>query len=199
MDMMLTGWLAPEAAWRRELAGHGRAVLPAAVVAAAWALWVFPGPAVGGALVVATAGAALGVIDARTHRLPDALTLPAIWLALVTFGAAAFLPHGGGAARLAQAGWGALTLGGLYAALYWLSRGALGFGDVKLALLLGLPAGWCGWSAVWGTALLPFLLGGLAALGLVVARVARLDSQLAFGPFMLIGAALTCGLSRVGR
>jgi len=84
--------------------------------------------------------------------------------------------------------------------MYWLlhvaSPHGLGLGDVKLAALLGLPAGWLGWETVWVTALLPFLLGGLAALALVATRRATRHTAIAFGPYLLLGWALALMLTR---
>ncbi|TFF16734.1 prepilin peptidase [Cellulosimicrobium terreum] len=69
----------------------------------------------------------------------------------------------------------------------------LGFGDVKLAGTLGTPLAWLGWAELVAGLLLPFLLGGAWALGLVVSRRARRDTAVAFGPFMVLGAGVAAG------
>lgn len=61
-------------------------------------------------------------------------------------------------------------------------------GDVKLAGVIGLVLGWVGWSALAVGALAAFLLGGLAAAILIVARRASRTSGIPFGPWMLGGA-----------
>lgn len=188
----------PPALLRRlpgEMAPHRRAIVPLAVVAAAWAVWVSgPGWATPAFVVVALAGAAHAVIDLRTHRLPDAVTYPATAATAVLLALAA-VATGDGAA-LGRALLGALALGVAYLVLHLVSPRGLGFGDVKLAVLLGLPAGWYGWDAVWWTGATPFLLGGLAALALLVARRATRRTALAFGPWMLLGAALALSAVR---
>jgi leader peptidase (prepilin peptidase)/N-methyltransferase len=72
----------------------------------------------------------------------------------------------------------------------------MGFGDVKLAGLLGLYLGWLGWSPVWIGTLAGFLLGGLAGVALLVARRAHRRTAIPFGPSMLAGALLAVLLAR---
>jgi leader peptidase (prepilin peptidase)/N-methyltransferase len=66
----------------------------------------------------------------------------------------------------------------------------MGIGDAKFALLLGLPLGWLGWSAVVAGFLSAFLLGGLAALIALSLLGATLKTQLPFGPWLALGALL---------
>jgi leader peptidase (prepilin peptidase)/N-methyltransferase len=69
-----------------------------------------------------------------------------------------------------------------------LARGALGFGDVKLAFLLGVFTGYLGWGQVVLAGLGSFILGGLVALVLVVTRRASRKDAIPFGPFMTTAA-----------
>ncbi|WP_425955070.1 prepilin peptidase [Xylanimonas sp. McL0601] len=180
-----------------ELAPHRRAIAPLAVVALVWSIWASgPGWATPAFVVVALAGAAHGVIDARTHRLPDAVTFPALALTVPLLALAALGYRDAG--RLGQSLAGAVVLGAAYLALHLVNPRGLGLGDVKLAVLLGLPAGWAGWDAVWWAGVLPFLLGGLAALALLVMRRANRSTAISFGPWMLLGAALALSLARLG-
>jgi leader peptidase (prepilin peptidase)/N-methyltransferase len=64
----------------------------------------------------------------------------------------------------------------------------MGFGDVKLAGVLGLFLGWLGWGEVISGGFLGFLFGGVVGVGLIMARRAGRKSQIPFGPFMLAGA-----------
>jgi len=66
--------------------------------------------------------------------------------------------------------------------------GGLGFGDVKLAGLLGLLLGWLGWGAVVVSVLAAFVIGGVIAMILLIARRASRSSHIAFGPAMILGA-----------
>jgi leader peptidase (prepilin peptidase)/N-methyltransferase len=66
----------------------------------------------------------------------------------------------------------------------------MGFGDVKLAGLLGLYLGWLGWASVLVGTLAGFLLGGFAGVTLVLTRRANGKTAIPFGPYMLAGALL---------
>ena len=64
----------------------------------------------------------------------------------------------------------------------------MGFGDVKLAGVLGMMLGWFGWPEVVVGAFLGFLFGGVLGMALMAARRATRKSMIPFGPFMLAGA-----------
>ncbi len=93
----------------------------------------------------------------------------------------------------------ALFLFYLIAALVY--PGGMGFGDVKLAGVLGLFLGFLGWGPLVVGAFAAFLLGGLFALVLVALRRAGRKSGIPFGPWMLAGAwvGIFFGSRRVER
>ena len=90
--------------------------------------------------------------------------------------------------RLGSAALGAgLCLLGM-GALWVLGRGALGMGDVKLSAVLGLVCGYWGVEVALRAMLSGFLIGGVAALVLMVARRAHRRTQLPFAPFLVAGS-----------
>ncbi|MEG3615966.1 A24 family peptidase [Isoptericola haloaureus] len=181
---------------RSELTPVRRAVGVALGPAVGWAVWVSgPGWAAPALAVAAVAGVALGAVDRRTHRLPDAVTYPTTAVVGALLALAALVD--GDAAPLLRAAAGAIVLGGTYLLLHLVNRSGLGLGDVKLAVLLGLVTCWFGWSPLWATAVLPFLLGGTVAIVLLVARRATRSTAIAFGPFMLAGAAVALTAQRL--
>ncbi|MGB5952819.1 MAG: A24 family peptidase [Ornithinimicrobium sp.] len=145
-------------------------------------------------IVAGWACLALAAVDLDVHRLPDRITGPTLlWLI-----------GGLGVASLAGAGWSpwlrmllcAVLSGAFYLllSLVSLTRGssALGLGDVKLAVVLGAALGWFGvQSAIIGL-YAAFLIGGLWAALLLIARRVKLQGHLAFGPAMMLGAL--CGV-----
>jgi leader peptidase (prepilin peptidase)/N-methyltransferase len=147
---------------------------------------------------LALGGAALAVIDARERRLPDRLTLPSYPVALALLGLAALLQPDGVRHFLgALAGLGiALALFTVQAALY---PAGLGWGDVKLAGILGLYLGWLGLAAVAAGLFLGYLLAAVAGLVLIAAGRASRKTQLPFGPFLLAGTLATVMLSGLLR
>ncbi|MEU7852592.1 A24 family peptidase [Nonomuraea sp. NPDC049141] len=124
-------------------------------------------------------GTALAIIDWRTTRLPDVITLPSYPILALTL-----LPTG----ELSRALLGALALAAAYAVLWFARPEAMGLGDVKLAGLIGMAAAAMSWQAWVVAAVGGQLLGALYAIALLVARRATRDTQFPFGPFMLLGA-----------
>ena len=147
---------------------------------------------------LAVVGAVLAVTDARQRRLPDRLTLPSYPVALALLGLAALLLPGGGRPFLgALLGLGiALGLFLLQAVIY---PDGLGWGDVKLAGILGLYLGWLGLPALVAGLFLGYLLAGAAGLALIAAGRASRKTQLPFGPFLLAGTLATIALSGLVR
>ncbi len=87
-----------------------------------------------------------------------------------------------------QFGWqlvGGLTTALPIFALWFFSRGrAMGFGDVKLSVGIGIFLGvYLGISAVWYA----FIIGALYGVTLMALRKAGAKSEVAFGPFLILG------------
>lgn len=139
-------------------------------------------------LALAGVGLWLIVIDARTHRLPNRIVLPALGALVLLVIVEALITGDGG--RMLRALLGGLALGVFYAILHLASRQGMGGGDVKLAAVIGLVLAWHGWQTLLLGAAAAFLLGALYALALMLARRANRSTRIAFGPWMIIGAAL---------
>ncbi|MFF4097921.1 prepilin peptidase [Streptomyces sp. NPDC001903] len=186
----LPGWLGPPRC--RAGTPHRYGVPLAWTAGIAGMLCGVVGAAVGGrpegAVFVAVAPVLLllAVVDLAVHRLPDVLTLPLAAVLAAGLGAAALAPGAAGSWTGALAGGGALA--GTYLLLFLLNPAGLGFGDVKLALALGVTLGWYGWG-VWAVgAFLGFLYGALYGLALVLRGSAGRRTAFPFGPFMAAGA-----------
>lgn len=180
-----------------ETSPYRRRIVVGGTLALVWAVWASgPGWSTPALAVAAVAGVALGVVDGATHRLPDALTYPTTAVVGLLLAGAALAGDSWDVALRALLG--ALSLGAGYLLLHLISPSGLGLGDVKLAVLLGLVGAWYGWSVLWAVAVLPFLVGGLTALALIVTRRATRRTAIAFGPAMLVGAALALTAARVG-
>jgi leader peptidase (prepilin peptidase)/N-methyltransferase len=133
-------------------------------------------------------GTALGAIDVASRRLPTEIVEPAIAAGAVLLAVLAAATGQWGS--LGRALLGAVALGAVYFLLHLAPGRPLGFGDVRLAVLLGLFLGWLGWAeVVWG-ALLPWLVNVPVVLAALLTRRADRKSRLPFGPPMLAGALL---------
>ncbi|UGY93401.1 prepilin peptidase [Streptomyces gobiensis] len=128
----------------------------------------------------------LATVDWRVHRLPDVLTLPLAGGAVALLGAASPLPGAGGSWTGALLG--GAVLSGVYFVLFLINPRGMGFGDVKLAITLGVALGWYGWDVLFAGAFAGFLLGAVYGLSLVLAGRAGRRTAMPFGPFMVVGA-----------
>lgn len=136
---------------------------------------------------------ALALIDLDVHRLPNSIVLPAypvgaVLLALASWGS-------GDWGALARAGIGGAVMYAIYFLLMagsavLLGKPGMAFGDVKLAGVLGMYLAWLGWGPLVVGSFAAFLLGGVFSIGLLVARRADRKTQVPFGPWMLLGAAV---------
>ena len=68
------------------------------------------------------------------------------------------------------------------------SRGGMGWGDVKLVALIGLAVGF---PLVLFSIILGAILGSIVALALMIARKRRFRETLPFGPFLALAAMIT--------
>lgn len=136
-------------------------------------------------LVWLVVGGVLSVIDIREHRLPDRIVLPMYPVLALLLVLAGFLSGQWPLVR-AVAGAG-LWLAAIGAVWLLTSGRAMGFGDVKLAPLLGATLAWLSWDAAFVGLMSCWLLGGAWALLLLATRRIDRKAAIAFGPFMFLG------------
>lgn len=121
----------------------------------------------------------LWLIDYRFQFIFDDSLVPLVMLGLA---ATPYLPFSIWQRLLAAAG--AFVV---LAALAILGRGALGGGDVKMMAVLGL---WLGVNGIITTACIGFILGGVAAVVMLIFKTHGRKDFFAFGPFLIIGAVV---------
>ena len=136
-------------------------------------------------LVLVPVGVALAVVDWRTRLLPTRVIAPSYVVVGLLVVVAAGLE--GDWSSLARAGWGLALARGLFWLLWLVHPRGMGFGDVRLAGLLGLALGMLGWGELAVGVYAGFLIGAVAGLALSAARVIERGAY-PFGPFMLLGA-----------
>ncbi len=133
------------------------------------------------------------VVDIRTHRVPDRLSLPAAPLLIGLLGSACVA--GADWHRLGGAVLGGIALFCFYLALRLASPRGMGGGDVKLAAVVGVMLGWWGWSALALGALAGFVLGGAFGVAVMLTRRGDRRTRIPFAPFMLSGAWLVIAVA----
>ncbi len=169
-----------------------RCVLLSAAVAAVLAVAVGPRPVLVGLVAVTPVAVALAVVDLRTRLLPRVLVLPATGVLLLVPAVAALLGGPDDVGALLRAVLGMVVARSVYW-LLWLVRSAgLGFGDVRLAAMVGAGLGPLGWAEVAVGLYAGFLVFGVPGALLALARRDRalLRTAYPFGPFLLVGALL---------
>ena len=119
----------------------------------------------------------LSYLDLRDGLLYDVITMPFAVAGLVLSMMGALIP-------VVNAVIGGTLCGVLFYCLYIAARGGLGGGDVKLAAGLGV---WLGWEAAVVAVWIAFLLGGIAAVVLLITRRKGRRDGIPFGPFLAIG------------
>lgn len=116
------------------------------------------------------------VYDLRHYIIPDKIIFPAIIVALLYFFSFNHILAALGAA-------------GFFLLIFLASKGAwMGFGDVKLAVLMGLVLGF---PNVVLALFVAFVAGAAIALALMALRRKGLSSEIPFGPFLILGTFIS--------
>ncbi|NUU06984.1 A24 family peptidase [Leifsonia sp. C5G2] len=139
-------------------------------------------------LYLAAISVTLALIDIDTRTLPNAIVLPSYPVASILLGGALVLR--GDLDHLISAAVGGAALFAFYLVLALVRPDGMGYGDVKLAGVLGLYLGALGWPQLAIGAFAAFVLGGLFGVVLLITRRATRSSGIPFGPWMLAGAWL---------
>jgi leader peptidase (prepilin peptidase)/N-methyltransferase len=136
---------------------------------------------------------AIAIIDWRTKKIPNAIVYPSL---LVWTGAILLARLAGGEVDVLRAGLGFLAYGGGLLIVAFIAPRGMGMGDVKLAALIGLVLGAHGLSDVAVAAGAGIALGGVAAVGALLAGASR-KQGIPYGPFMAAGALIAIFFGRV--
>ncbi len=163
-----------------ELATAALFALTAAVIGWSWVLpayWWFVGVTV-----------ALTLTDLDHKLIPNRILFPSAAVGAALLGIGALLDS-----ELPAFGRGLLGGAAYFTALLLVAlvaRGGFGFGDVKLAAFLGLYAAYLSWGRLLVALFLPFAIGGVTSLVLLVTRIKGRKDAIPFGPYMVLGAYL---------
>ncbi len=128
------------------------------------------------------------VYDLRHFLIPDKVLLPAVFIVFL-FHALQFLRGASEMEDLFTFLLSGLGASFFFFSFYFFSKGkAMGFGDVKLAFLLGL---FLGWPLIVPALFLTFILGGIVAGFLLFFTEKGWKSKVPFGPFLAVGGVLS--------
>lgn len=138
-------------------------------------------------LVLLSALLALSCIDLELLVLPKKIVYPALVLVTLLLALASGTTHDWnrlGVGAICAAAWFVL-----FFAMNFASPRVLGFGDVRLAPLLGVALGWLGWRYVVLGFFAANLIGLVIGLVLIATRQMNRDQPIPYGIFLAAGAA----------
>jgi leader peptidase (prepilin peptidase)/N-methyltransferase len=168
-----------------ELVGAG---VVTAVLFGAAAIRFGPVPALAPYCVFFGGLVALSIADIRVGLVPRKILYPTLGLMVVGLVAASVVNDDWWAlARAAIGGTGAFFV---FVGIYVLYPRGMGFGDVRLAGVMGVGLGWLGFQQIYAGFLVGFLAGALyGGVKMVVAGSGR-KTRFPFGPGLAFGAVI---------
>jgi leader peptidase (prepilin peptidase) / N-methyltransferase len=132
---------------------------------------------------------ALSAVDLERQIIPNRLLYPTLAVVTVLLVLASAADH-----RWQRLEWAAIAGSVAFAAFFVVHvavpRG-MGFGDVRLAGLLGVATGWLGLGRAFVGFLAAFVLGALLGVVAMAASGAGRKTRIPFGPFLAMGAVVT--------
>jgi leader peptidase (prepilin peptidase) / N-methyltransferase len=131
---------------------------------------------------------ALSAIDLDTFLLPKKLVWPAFFAGVILLGGASIIEGSTQDAIEAAAG-SAIAFAVLFL-IHFISPKGMGFGDVRLAAVLGLHLGYLELPMVGVGLFLSFLVASVVGIGLIVAKKRGRKDRVPFGPFLAVGTGL---------
>lgn len=134
-------------------------------------------------ILLCPVGVALAVIDWRTHLLPTKVIAPLYGAVVVLLLVAAAVTGDWRALANALVGW--VIYGLFFFTMWFFSRGAMGYGDVRLSGVLGIALGSLGFALFFTGMVGGALLGAVASV-ITWLRKGR-GQEFAYGPYMLLG------------
>lgn len=138
-------------------------------------------------LVFVTFSIILAAIDLDVRRLPNSIVAPmAVSVGVLILVTAAVDDRWGDALRALI---GAAALGAFYFVAFVIYPKGLGFGDVKLAPVIGATLAFFGWGALIVGAFMAFVWGLVAAVVPMIRARRVVGVKIPFGPWMFLGAA----------
>jgi leader peptidase (prepilin peptidase)/N-methyltransferase len=155
------------------------------------------------AIVVGWFLIALTFIDLDHQLLPDALTLPLLWLGLLAsltgWNSSAHALPSDPVSAIGGAALGYLSLWAVFHLFRLLTgKHGMGYGDFKLLAALGA---WLGWQMLLPIVLLSAIVGAVVGLTLIALRRAQRGNPIPFGPFLAAAGwvAMLWGPQMVGQ
>ena len=133
----------------------------------------------------------IACIDRRSKRIPNEILLALVYIRALVLIAECVMYPSYALSMIISALLGSILGGGMFLICYFITRGGVGMGDVKLFFVAGLYLGSGGIMAVIVTTVFSSAVYSIVQL---VRKKAKLKDEIAFAPFVWIGLILTMAL-----
>ena len=154
-----------------------------------WRFWMEPPLFIAGYLLLGAMLLTVSVIDIALYRLPDRIVLPTLAASVVIVVVESL--RASQSKQINYALVGALIYFGFLLVVHLISPRGMGFGDVKLAAVMGLYVGWLApsYEGVLALVLWAMLIGFVSGsvVGIVALVNRRKSNPIPFGPFLALG------------
>jgi prepilin signal peptidase PulO-like enzyme (type II secretory pathway) len=129
------------------------------------------------------------VYDLKHYLIPDKILFPLLGITVLWYCFSSIFLGFYSFGQLVNFVLSGLSFSLFFFLIWFFSKGKwIGFGDVKLALFLGI---FLGFPKVFLTLFVASLVGAIIGLGLVFFKNKKMNSELPFGPFLVFGALIS--------
>jgi leader peptidase (prepilin peptidase)/N-methyltransferase len=132
---------------------------------------------------------AISAVDLERYIIPNRIIYPTLALLVPLFVVASAVDHRWGSLGRAAIS-GAVAFGGFFVLHVAVPKG-MGFGDVRLAGVIGLATGWLGFGHAFVGFFAGFVLGAVIGIVFIVVSGGGRKTRIPFGPFLAAGAVLS--------
>ena len=130
-------------------------------------------------------------IEQKEQRIPNKILIIHLNLRVCILAAEWLMYPEFGLSMAFSAGLGMLFGGGLFFVAYLVSRGGIGFGDVKLFAVIGI---YMGSGSIFSEVFLTVVVSAVYSIVMLIRKKIKLKEEIPFAPFVLIGAILSMAL-----
>lgn len=142
-------------------------------------------------LVLLAATFVIAWIDRHERRIPNRILLILLGIRAVLLVGEWTLVPSMGLSLLISSLMGMLIGGGLFLLAYFISRGGVGMGDVKLFAVIGT---YMGTGSIMALVFMTALAAALYSIIMLILKKIKLKEEIPFAPFVLVGTILTMAL-----
>lgn len=139
-------------------------------------------------LVFLSAAAVIAVIDRKSKRIPNDILLMLLCIRVILLAVECICYPTYALALLISAVMGSVLGGGMFLLCYFITKGGVGMGDVKLLFVEGL---YLGSGGIMSAIVLTVFSSAVYSVVQLIRKKAKMKDEIAFAPFVWMGLLLT--------